>query len=130
MLLLNKPAKLVAAKKRFLPPKRAVAAQKPGSPDQKREVWGVVREIGGKMNVTAVRPTRFRKLVQPSAVSDQVLTELAERKLLIKDADGNTFSRQVMTCGLTKTRARYICIKGLVAQQTSTVKFPKNPQMA
>jgi hypothetical protein len=83
--------------------------------DQKKEVWGVVREIDFKKNVTAVKPSRFKKLVQPSAVSDQVLAELDTRKLLVKDSDDN-LRRQVLIKGLTKKRARYVCIRGLVTK--------------
>jgi len=109
--LLEKLRKEVAAKKRF----PRVSKGQSLSADQKKEVWGVVREIGGKKNVTAVKPARFKKLVEPSAVSDLVLDELDARKLLVKNPDGN-LKRQVAIKGLTEERARYVCIKGLVAK--------------
>ena len=108
--LLDKLRKAVAAKKRF----PRVGKGQSLSPVQKKEVWGVVREIGGKNNVTALKPSRFMKLVQPSAVAEQVLEELDARKLLVKD--GDNLKRQVLIKGLTQKRARYVCIKGLVAK--------------
>jgi hypothetical protein len=57
-----------------------------------------------------------------------VLPELAARNLLVKDPDGN-ISRQVMIKGLTTTRARYVCIKGLAAKN-SKLKFKAKSKMA
>ena len=109
--VLERLRKAVAGKKRF----PRVGKGQSLNVDQKKEVWGVVREIGGKKNVTAVKPSRFKKLVQPSAVSDQVLDELEARKVLVKSPDHN-LKCQVLIKGLTKKRARYVCIKGLVAK--------------
>jgi hypothetical protein len=108
--LLTRLRKLVAAKKHF--PK--VSKGETLTKAQKKEFWGCVREIGGEKNVTVVTMTRLRKLVQPAAVADQVLEELASRSLLVKATDGNS-TRQVSIKGLTETRARYVCIKGLLA---------------
>lgn len=82
---------------------------------RKKAAWGVKRDIGNKKNVIVVRATRFEKLVVPSAVSDQVLDELAGRGLLLKDPDGNK-KRQLSIKGLTDKRVRYVCIKGLVSK--------------
>jgi hypothetical protein len=108
--LLTRLRKQVAAKKHFPKVSKGETLNKA----QKKEFWGCVREIGGKKNVTVVTMTRLRKLVQPAAVADQVLEELASRSLLVKATDGNS-TRQVSIKGLTETRARYVCIKGLVA---------------
>jgi hypothetical protein len=62
-----------------------------------------------------VRATRFEKLVVPSAVSDQVLDELAARGLLLKDPDGNK-KRQLSIKGLTDKRIRYVCIQSLITK--------------
>jgi len=83
--------------------------------DRRKAAWGVRRDLGGKKDVMVVRASRFKKLVQPSAVSEQVLEELAARSLLLKDPDGNK-KRQLSIKGLTKKRVRYVCVKGLVAK--------------
>ena len=82
---------------------------------RKKAAWGVKRDIGNKKNVVVVRATRFEKLVVPSAVSDQVLDELAARGLLLKDSDGNK-KRQLSIKGLTNKRVRYVCIEGLMTK--------------
>jgi hypothetical protein len=109
--LLKKLRKAVADKKRF----PRLSKGQSLNVNQKKEVWGVVREIDGKVNVTALKATRFERLVKPSAVSDLVLDELDRRALLVKDTDGN-LKRQVAIKGLTKKRARYVCIRKLVAK--------------
>ena len=110
--MLEKLQEVAADKKRFprLSKGQSLTA------DQKTAVWGVVRKIDGKNNVTVLRPGRFKKLVQPSAIADQVLVELEARRLLVKSSDGNA-KRQLLIKGLTRKRARYICIRGLIARQ-------------
>jgi hypothetical protein len=88
---------------------------------QKAKVWGVIREVNGKRNITVAKPDRFKKLVEPSAVSNLVLDELETRKLLVKAPDGHQ-RRQLLITGLTERRARYICIKDLVPKKAE-VKF-------
>jgi len=40
----------------------------------------------------------------------------------VKDPDGKTLTRQILITSLTEKRARYVCIKGLVAK-SSKIKF-------
>lgn len=115
--LLEKLSRLVAAKKRFPRVGKGEALDN----NQRAKVWGVIREVDGKKNITVVKASRFRKLVQPSAVSDLVLDELDARNLLVKAPDGHP-TRQLLITGLTEKRARYVCIKGLVPKKTR-VKF-------
>jgi hypothetical protein len=110
--LLARLRKSVAAKKRFirLPKGQSLNVH------QKKQVWGVIRDIDGKKRVTAVPFTRLKKLVQPSAVADQVLRELSTRGLLVKAADGG-LTRQLLIKGFAaKERCRYVCITGLMPQ--------------
>jgi hypothetical protein len=90
--------------------------------------WGVIRTVDGKSSVTVIRPTRFKKLVQPAAAADKVLHELDVRNLLIKDSAGS-LTRQVLIKGLGDERVRYVCIKGLVAK-TSKLKLKAISRMA
>jgi hypothetical protein len=107
--LLDKLRKEVASDKRF----PRISKGESLNADRKKEIWGIIREIGGDENITAVIPSRFESLVEPSAVSDLVLRELDDRELLVKDPDEN-LKRQVLIKGLTNKRARYVCIKGLI----------------
>lgn len=106
--------KLVKAKVRF--PKLRKGASL--NDRHQKKAWGVIREVGGKKNVTAIRPARFNAMVVPSAASDLVLEELDSRKLLVKDPSG-ALSRQLMVKGLSEKRARYVCVRGLVPKKTT-----------
>jgi hypothetical protein len=104
--LLEKLRKEVSSDKRFPRVRKGESL----NADQKKQIWGVIREIGDNNNVMVLMPARFTGLVSPPAVADLVLRELDIRKLLIKDADGN-LRRQVLLKGLTAKRHRYVCIK-------------------
>jgi hypothetical protein len=87
----------------------------------RKDAWGIVREVDGVKDVTLVRRRRFQKLVRPSAVADQVLAELDARNVLVKGSGGN-LTRQVLVNGLTTKRARYVCIKDLVSRTSKASK--------
>jgi Domain of unknown function (DUF927) len=115
--VLARLTKLVAAGTRF--PKVAKGQSIKGA--QKTDAWGIIRDVGGKKNVTVIKPERFEKLVEPSAVSDAVLLELAERGVLLKDPEGN-LRCQVLAKGLSEKRHRYVCLRHLVKKKVKATK--------
>jgi hypothetical protein len=63
-----------------------------------------------------------------SLVQHQVLAELDDRKLLVKDPDpdGTTLTRQVKITGLTDKRLRYVCILGLLPNKAKATPKKKS----
>jgi hypothetical protein len=74
------------------------------------KAWGVIRDMPKLGRVLNIRHSRIERFVTPSAITGQVLRELARRKVLVKASDGK-LTRELMIKALTgSTRRRYVCI--------------------
>jgi hypothetical protein len=106
--LVRKLKKAIAAGERF------PVIQKGGRLSTKKaaKAWGVTRDMPKLGRVINARYSRIERLVTPSAITGQVLRELARRKILVKASDGK-LTRELMIKALTGARRRrYVCISG------------------
>jgi hypothetical protein len=78
--------------------------------EQKPELIGLLRTVGGHRDVVVLPYFRFESLVRPTLIADQVLAALAVQGRLVTRADGN-LRRQLQITGLGNERQRYVCIK-------------------
>jgi hypothetical protein len=85
---------------------------------QKKAAKGAVRKVGDEYRVLVIRPKRLKSFVEPPAVADGVISEVAARGLLIKDPKGS-MTRQLMIKALSSQKRRYLCIKGMVPRKVS-----------
>ena len=74
------------------------------------KAWGVTRDMPKLGRVVNVRYSRIERLVKPSAITGQVILELARRKILVKASDGK-LTRELMIKALAGARRRrYVCV--------------------
>jgi hypothetical protein len=74
------------------------------------KAWGATRDMPKLGRVINARYSRIERLVTPSAITGQVLRELARRKILVKASDGK-LTRELMIKALTGARRRrYVCL--------------------
>jgi putative DNA primase/helicase len=104
--LLRRLRKLVRAGTRF----PAIQKGQSLSPDQAKKAWGVIWKLPNSKRTILVPYDRLKRLVQPSAITNAVLRELAAKEILLKADDGK-LTRQVMIKGMTgNTKRRYVCL--------------------
>jgi putative DNA primase/helicase len=104
--LLRRLRKLVRAGTRF----PAIQKGQSFSPDQAKKAWGVIWKLPNSKRTILVPYDRLKRLVQPSAITNAVLRELAAKEILLKADDGK-LTRQVMIKGMTgNTKRRYVCL--------------------
>ena len=105
-VLVQRLLRIVAAGKRF------PLVQKGDQLSAKKaaKAWGVIRDMPKLGRVLNARYSRIERLVTPSAITGQVLRELARRKILLKASDGK-LRRELMIKALTGARRRrYVCV--------------------
>jgi hypothetical protein len=104
--LLERLRKLVRAGTRF----PVIQKGQSLSPDQAKEAWGVIWKLPNSKRTILIPYDRLKRVIQPSAITNAVLRELAAREILLKADDGK-LTRQVMIKGMTgKTKRRYVCL--------------------
>jgi Domain of unknown function (DUF927) len=73
--------------------------------------WGITRRLVTHGSVSLITLARLKHLIQPSIISDGVISELSKRGIIVKDPDGKT-TRLTMLRGLHGSkRRRYVVIK-------------------
>jgi hypothetical protein len=106
--LVRRLRKIIAAGKRF----PVIQKGEKLSAKKAAKAWGATRDMPKLGRVINVRYSRIERLVTPSAITGQVLRELARRKILVKASDGK-LTRELMIKALTGAgRRRYVCISG------------------
>ena len=99
--LINKLRKIIKAGKRFPVIKKGEVL----SAKKAAKAWGATRDMPKAGRVVFVPYSRIERLVTPSAITGQVLRELARRKILVKESDGK-LTRELMIKALTGARRR------------------------